>query len=64
MAGDVDESEAAHSKHFIVIRLAVALPIGILSAVTVGITAGWQYAPAATYVARSFLRSPCRYSAA
>jgi uncharacterized membrane protein len=47
----VDESETAHSKHVVAIRIAVALPIGILSAVTVGITAGWQYAPDAGWIA-------------
>jgi uncharacterized membrane protein len=49
----VDESNAVRSKHFIAIRIAVALPIGILSAVAVGITAGWQYAPAAGWIAAS-----------
>jgi hypothetical protein len=47
----VDQANAVHSKHFIAIRIAVALPIGILSAITVGITAGWQYAPAAGWIA-------------
>jgi uncharacterized membrane protein len=47
----VNESNAVRSKHFIAIRIAVALPIGTLSAAAVGATAGWQYAPAAGWIA-------------
>jgi uncharacterized membrane protein len=47
----VNESNAVRGKHFIAIRIAVALPIGILSAAAVGVTAGWQYAPAAGWIA-------------
>ncbi len=44
---------AVRGKHFIAIRIAVALPIGIMGAIIVGIAAGWQYAPAAGWIATS-----------
>jgi len=44
-------SEAVRGGHFIAIRIGVALPLGTLGAVVVGIAAGWQYAPAAGWIA-------------
>jgi uncharacterized membrane protein len=43
-------SGAVRGGHFIAIRIGVALPLGILGAVVVGIAAGWQYAPAAGWI--------------
>jgi uncharacterized membrane protein len=44
-------SDAVRGGHFIAIRIGVALPLGILGAVIVGTAAGWQYAPAAGWIA-------------
>jgi uncharacterized membrane protein len=49
----VGDFTAVRGKHFIAIRIGVALPVGILSAIAIGITAGWQYAPAAGWIATS-----------
>lgn len=46
-------SNVARGKHFIAMRITVALPVGIGSALGVGIAAGWQYAPAAGWIATS-----------
>jgi uncharacterized membrane protein len=47
----VGVSNAVRGGHFIALRIGVALPIRILGAVLVGIAAGWQYAPAAGWIA-------------
>jgi len=51
LAVGVGDSNVVPGKHFIAMRIAVASPLGILSAVAVGVTAGWQYAPAAGWIA-------------
>jgi uncharacterized membrane protein len=51
-------SNVVSGGHFIAIRIGTAVPIGLLGAIAVGVTAGWQYALAAGWIAVTLIYLP------